>query len=58
MANKIDGEARQKLQRELKKKKELLMEWERLRFDEEESAYKLREKLRAEIIQMEKDLKN
>jgi hypothetical protein len=55
---KITGEPRQLLQRTLKSKKALLFEWDRLRFDKEESAYDLREKLRVEIIQMEKDLKS
>lgn len=55
---KIGGEARQALQRALKSKKDLLIEWERLRFDKNESAYELREKLRKEIMQIEKDLKN
>lgn len=48
---------KQRKRKELKAKKDRLFELERLKFDKTEMAYQLREKLRKEIIQLEKELK-
>lgn len=56
MGKKISGRPREILNKELKRKKKLLREWDFLRFDKGETAYDLREKLRSEILQTEKDL--
>lgn len=47
---------KQRMRKELKDKKQRLFELERLKFDKEESAWKLRESLRLEVIKLEGEL--
>jgi len=47
---------KQRKRKELKSKKDRLFELERLKFEKDESAYKLKEDLRKEIIKLEKEL--
>lgn len=49
-------EEKKRLKKELKQKKERLFELERLKFDKEETAFSLKEKLRLEVIKLEKEI--
>lgn len=53
----LPPQLRRKLGQELKKKKDHLYELDKLKFEKDEPAFKLKEKLRLEIIALEKELK-